>query len=84
MINTMNTSDSSHIECAFFHIQIVDDDIHRIDGVNRNSRKFEMLLHSLARNESTLASNNPLMRDMLEETNETINPNTFADYLEVL
>ena len=40
---------------------IVDDDIRRIDGVNRNSRKFEMLLHSLARNESTLASNNTLI-----------------------
>ena len=63
---------------------IVDDDIRRIDGVNRNSRKFEMLLHSLARNESTLASNNTLMKDMLEETNETVNPNTFADYLDVL
>ena len=63
---------------------IVDDDIRRIDGVNRNSRKFEMLLHSLARYESTLASNNTLMKDMLEETNETINPNTFADYLDVL
>ena len=63
---------------------IVDDDIRRIDGVNRNSRKFEMLLHSLARNESTLASNSTLMKDMLEETNETINPNTFSDYLDVL
>lgn len=63
---------------------IVDDDIRRIDGINRNSRKFEMLLHSMARNESTLASNNTLMKDMLEETNETINPNTFADYLDVL
>lgn len=43
-----------------------------------------MLLHSLARNESTLASNNTLMKDMLEETNETINPNTFAEFLDVL
>lgn len=63
---------------------IVDDDIRRIDGVSRNSRKFEMLLHSLARNESTLASNKTLMKGMMEETNETINPNTFADYLDVL
>ncbi len=63
---------------------IVDDDISRIDGARRNRRKFEMLLHSLARNESTLAGNQTLMRDMLEETSETIDSNTVAEYLDVL
>ena len=43
-----------------------------------------MLLHSLARNESTLAGNTTLMKDILEETGEDLNPNTVTEYLDVL
>ncbi|NLT12465.1 MAG: ATP-binding protein [Clostridiales bacterium] len=63
---------------------IVEEDIRRIDNTNRNQRKFAMLLHSLARNESTLAGNTTLMKDILEETGEDLNPNTVTEYLDVL
>lgn len=63
---------------------LVDDDARRIDGVKRNQRKLEMLLRSLARNESTVVSNRTLQRDMLEDTGETMDPNTATDYLDVL
>ena len=36
---------------------IIDDDLIRLDGVNRDKHKVKLLLKSLARNESTTVSN---------------------------
>ena len=41
---------------------IVDDDVYRIDGVKRDTTKIRLLLRSLARNESTTATNRSLRR----------------------
>jgi predicted AAA+ superfamily ATPase len=46
--------------------QTVEDDASRVDGTNRNPHKLLMLMRSLARNESTLAKNSTLRRDMLK------------------
>ena len=66
---------------------ILDKDIVEIDGVRRDKTKMEMLLRSLARNESTISTNNLLIKDI--DTNATeseyeISRNTVADYLNVL
>ena len=63
---------------------VIEDDISRIDSVKRDTNKLQRLLRSLARNESTIASNRTLQRDMLQEMGETIDVDTVADYLNAL
>lgn len=66
---------------------VLDKDIIQIDGVKRDKNKMEMLLRSLARNESTISSNSVLLKDIDESvTNEelTISRNTITDYLNTL
>lgn len=62
----------------------VEDDASRIDGVQRDPHKLMMLIRSLARNESSLASDATLRRDMLEYDDETLAPDTVTDYVRVL
>lgn len=64
--------------------RICDEDIVRIDGVRRDSRKMRMLIRSIARNESTVASDNSIVRDMEEYDNENISVPTFRDYIGIL
>ncbi len=57
------------------------------DGVVRDKEKMRMLLRSLARNESTLVTNEKLVNDIEEYTTEEnyqVSRNTVADYLNVL
>ena len=63
---------------------IVDDDIYRLDGVNRDKHKVKLLLKSLARNESTTVSNMTLKKDINEVDNEDIDIDTVASYLKAL
>ncbi len=65
----------------------LDKDIDEIDGIKRDKTKMEMLLRSLARNESTISTNALLMRDIDDNiTNEDLiaSRNTVTDYLNVL
>ena len=62
---------------------IIDDDINRLDGIRRDSRKMELLLHSLARNESTTATSRTLKRDIRDVDDEDIDPDTISGYLDV-
>lgn len=43
---------------------VIDDDVYRMDGVKRDTQKMRLLLRSLARNESTTATNKTLMKDI--------------------
>lgn len=63
---------------------VVDDDMFKVDGVKRDSRKVWSLLHSLGRNESTLVSNSTLRKDMGAKDEIQINPDTVSDYLDIL
>ena len=63
---------------------IIDDDLIRLDGVNRDKHKVKLLLKSLARNESTTASNMTLKKDISEKDNEDIDIDTLASYLNAL
>ncbi len=62
---------------------VVDDDVNRIDGIRRDSRKIRLLLRSLARNESTTATNRTLAKDIKEIDDEEIDVETVATYLDV-
>ena len=65
---------------------VLDHDIN-YDGVTRDKEKMKMLLRSLARNESTLVTNEKLVNDIEDYTTEEnyhVSRNTIADYLNVL
>lgn len=63
---------------------IIDDDLYRLDGVNRDKHKVRLLLKSLARNESTTVSNMTLKKDINERDHEDIDIDTLASYLNAL
>lgn len=62
---------------------IIDDDVHRLDGVKRNKEKMNLLLRSLARNESTTASKSVLRKDIKSLDSADIDDNTITDYLDI-
>lgn len=68
-------------------IDVLDHDI-SYDGVARDKNKMRMLMKSLARNESTLATNKKLINDIFEYNGNSdeynLNRNTVADYLTTL
>lgn len=62
---------------------VIDDDIYRIDGIKRNTNKMRLLLRSLARNESTTATNRTLKNDIREVDDEDIDVETVKEYLDI-
>ena len=54
------------------------------ENVNFNKAKFELLLKSLARNESTTVSNLTLLKDIQQIDEESISRNTLSNYLNIL
>lgn len=62
---------------------VIDDDVYRIDEVKRNTQKMRLLLMSLARNESTTATNALLKADIKEKDAQDIDPNTVTSYLDI-
>lgn len=63
---------------------ILDDDLYRLDGINRDPHKMRLLLRSLARNESTTASNRVLLQDIKAIDDVDLDPSTISNYLDVL
>jgi len=62
---------------------IIDDDVNRVDGTHRDTAKMRLLLRSLARNESTTATNRTLKNDIKEIDDEDIDVETVAAYLDI-
>lgn len=62
---------------------VIEDDVNRVDGIKRDSRKVRLLLRSLARNESTTATNRTLKNDIREIDDEDIDVETVAAYLDI-
>ena len=62
---------------------VIDDDVYRMDGIKRNTSKMRLLLRSLARNESTTATNRTLKNDIREQDDEDIDVETVAEYLDI-
>ena len=63
--------------------KVINYDVHRVDGVDKNTTRVRKLLESYARNISTMAANETIMADV-RATDQTISPNTFAIYLSAL
>ena len=64
--------------------QIIDRDIHRVDNVRRDKHKVELLMRSLARNESTVAGVATLRKDIAAGDGVEIEDNTLSSYLDAL
>lgn len=62
---------------------VIEDDAFRIDGIKRNTQKMRLLLRSLARNESTTATNRTLKNDIKSVDDEDIDVETVSEYLDV-
>jgi predicted AAA+ superfamily ATPase len=62
---------------------VIDDDVYRIDGIKRDTQKMRLLLRSLARNESTTATNKTLKNDIKAVDDEDIDIETVASYLDI-
>lgn len=62
---------------------VIDDDVYRIDGIKRNTTKMRLLLRSLARNESTTATNKTLKNDIKEMDDEDMDVETVKEYLDI-
>ena len=61
---------------------VIDDDVFRIDGIRRNKTKLRLLLRSLARNETTTATNKTLKNDIKEVDDEDIDVETVKEFLD--
>lgn len=59
---------------------ICDDDISRVDGINRDSKTTELLLRAYARNISTLANKTTLLSDTTSSGEVSITKDTFNNY----
>ena len=83
----ISTDDNDlHILPQSYINAVLESDISK-DGVLRDKNKMRMLLKSLARNESTVVSNNTLIRDIEEVATDeeyTVSRNTITDYLNIL
>ena len=60
---------------------VLSEDIYKVDNIKRNAHKVELLLRSLARNESTTVTNKTLKNDVKEKDFDDINIDTITDYL---
>lgn len=63
--------------------EVINYDVHRVDGVDKNPLRVRKLLESYARNISTMASNETIMADV-RATDQSIAVNTFTTYLSAL
>jgi len=64
---------------------VVGEDLNNLDdGTEYNKHKVQLLLRSLARNESTTVSDLSLLKDIQEQENDSMSRNTIAKYLEAL
>lgn len=77
-----NIDDTESVPKSYLDLAI--EDAAKLDGKDRNKSKMRMLFRSLSRNESTLAGNSALMRDMKDSDDENIAIETFYDYINCL
>lgn len=75
-------SDKSGLMPKYYINSILEKDIFEIKNID--SIKMNMLLKSLARNESTTVSNNKLIKDISENEDLEVDKRTISNYLDIL
>ncbi len=79
---TLSTQQAALLPAEYLNA-VIDDDVYRIDGIKRDTSKMRLLLRSLARNESTTATNKTLMRDIKAIDDEDMDSATVSAYLDI-
>ena len=80
---TLNTNQSILVAKEYVK-SLINEDIYKVDDIKRDKHKISLLLKSLARNESTTASNQTLKNDIKDIDFDDINIDTISDYLNLL
>lgn len=74
-----------HLMPRAYMSTVIEEDLNNLDdGIDYNKQKVKLLLRSLARNESTAVSDASLLKDIVEQDNESMSRNTIAKYIEAL
>ncbi len=77
--------DKAHLMPRSYMQTVIEEDINNLDDeIEYNRHKVELLLRSLARNETTTVSDSSLLKDIIEQDNESMSRNTIAKYLQAL
>ena len=78
-------SQKAHLMPRAYMDSVIEENLNYLDdGVEYNKHKAQLLLRSLARNESTTVSDASLLKDIIDQDNESMSRNTIAKYLEAL
>lgn len=81
---SVSQENESALKMATNYVEsVINMDVQRIDGVEKNPERVRMLLRSLARNISTMASGQTIMADM-ESNDIGISEKTLSSYLNAL
>lgn len=77
----VNEEDSGELALGYME-NIIKTDLKKLDkDIDYNEHKTKLILKSLARNESTTASNQKILDDIIENDNSSISKNTLSKYL---
>ena len=75
----------AHLMPRAYMETVIEEDLNKLDdGAVYNRQKLELLLRSLARNESTTVSDSSLLGDIAAHDDASMSRNTVAKYLEAL
>lgn len=81
---SVSQENESSLKMATNYVEsVINMDVQRVDGVEKNPERVRMLLRSLARNISTMASGQTIMADM-ESNDIGISEKTLSSYLNAL
>lgn len=81
---SVSQENESALKMATNYVEsVINMDVQRVDGVEKNPERVRMLLRSLARNISTMASGQTIMADM-ESNDIGISEKTLSSYLNAL
>jgi len=81
---TIGKSDTTALRMSVDYVEaIINQDISRVDGVEKNPTRVRLILRSLARNIATMASVQTILKD-IESAETSISDKTFAVYYNAL
>jgi len=81
---TIGKSDTTALRMSVDYVEaIINQDISRVDGIEKNPNRVRLLLRSLARNIATMASVQTILKD-IESSENSISDKTFSLYYNAL
>lgn len=82
--STMLNASTALDEAIDYYEAIYNVDIHRVDKTRRSSERTRLLLRSYARNQGSAISFEKMCKEIFDNDNKSISPETISDYVEAL